>query len=1021
MRSHVANLAHSIAIFAISVPPLLALIPACAIGTPDVGAGGQGGADDSWGVGGGSSSTSSTSASSSTSSTSASSSGFMPPQGTVDYPAETESNDFSSVANPLAMGTKGFTGSIFPVGDRDVFAVEITEPGSSLAVKIDDGMGGCPPGLSTLLRLTGPNGIAISTTGTCTQITPATHSVMGNLDAGTYYIQVESGESKVEPFYIVDIAITPPSCGDSKIQGTEQCDDGNAMAGDGCAVNCTLEGNYMTETEPNEPSSSANSLLGYDGVVAWSKPAGDDDYFSFDIAVDNSNVRIETSNGFGGCPPGLDSTIELLGPSGTSIAYDNDDGVNSCSLISWALDPEVLTLAKGTYTIRVRNFGAGINPYVLDVDVVAPGCGDGIAQSGEQCDDGNVNAGDGCAANCILEGNYITEMEPNDLSSTANSLVGYDGIVGSFQPAGNDDYFTFDIAVEDSQARIELSNGFGGCPPGVDSTIELLGPSGTSIAYDNDDGIGLCSLIYPALDPQVLKLAKGTYTIRVKNWAGAANLYVLDLDVVPPACGDGILQSGEQCDDGNGNAGDGCAANCVIEGNYKPEAEVNDAPMLANSLTGYDGAAAAIQPVGDQDYFSFDVTVPGSSVRIEITNGLGECPTGFDSKIVLLSPIGDILASDNDNGASACSLITPQLYPEAANLPTGTYTVKVEENGNNAVQTSYLLQIIVTPQGCGDGLLQPAEECDDGNVMAGDGCAPDCTIEGDYVQETEINNTQALANMTSGHDGAKGAIQPIGDLDYFSFDVTVPGSTVRIETTNGYGGCPVGFDSVISLYSPAGALLTVDDNNGAASCSLILPQSAPAATNLAIGTYKVRVEENGNNAAQDSYWLKIKVSAPGCGDWVLTPPEQCDDGNSIAGDGCNDMCMVEPPWEFENNGNIATATPPWPGTSFIYAAIFPAGDIDYFSFTLPAGKKPVLQTHAVNNAAACGFDSLMTLLNANGSGIASDNHSGVGTCSSISSATHPAVNNLSPGTYYVRVQDWFGDTTATYQLDIAFQ
>ena len=30
---------------------------------------------------------------------------------------------------------------------------------------------------------------------------------------------------------------------------------------------------------------------------------------------------------------------------------------------------------------------------------------------------------------------------------------------------------------------------------------------------------------------------------------------------------------------------------------------------------------------------------------------------------------------------------------------------------------------------CGDGADDPGEECDDGNVMDGDGCSAECTVE----------------------------------------------------------------------------------------------------------------------------------------------------------------------------------------------------------------------------------------------------------------------------------------------------
>ncbi|MBV9946150.1 MAG: DUF4215 domain-containing protein, partial [Myxococcales bacterium] len=36
----------------------------------------------------------------------------------------------------------------------------------------------------------------------------------------------------------------------------------------------------------------------------------------------------------------------------------------------------------------------------------------------------------------------------------------------------------------------------------------------------------------------------------------------------PPTCGDGVIQPGEQCDDGNVASGDGCSAYCQIESGY---------------------------------------------------------------------------------------------------------------------------------------------------------------------------------------------------------------------------------------------------------------------------------------------------------------------------------------------------------------------------------------------------------------------------------------------------------------------
>jgi cysteine-rich repeat protein len=38
----------------------------------------------------------------------------------------------------------------------------------------------------------------------------------------------------------------------------------------------------------------------------------------------------------------------------------------------------------------------------------------------------------------------------------------------------------------------------------------------------------------------------------------------------------------------------------------------------------------------------------------------------------------------------------------------------------------------------------------------------------------------------------------------------------------------------------------------------------------------------------------VSVQPPGCGDDLVSPGEECDDGNLVSGDGCDDLCFVEP-------------------------------------------------------------------------------------------------------------------------------
>src|SRR6185503_18541470 len=117
-----------------------------------------------------------------------------------------------------------------------------------------------------------------------------------------------------------------------------------------------------------------------------------------------------------------------------------------------------------------------------------------------------------------------------------------------------------------------------------------------------------------------------------------------------------------------------------------------------------------------------------------------------------------------------------------------------------------------------------------------------------------------------GADGFVAAVSPAGDQDYFTFNIVAPGSTVTIETSDGLGGCPMGFDSKIYLYDPMGMEIINDDDGGTIPCSRISPANKPSDNNLPAGLYTVRVERAGNALPQALYVIKIKVTAPGCGD-----------------------------------------------------------------------------------------------------------------------------------------------------------
>ncbi|MCA9680409.1 MAG: DUF4215 domain-containing protein, partial [Myxococcales bacterium] len=115
---------------------------------------------------------------------------------------------------------------------------------------------------------------------------------------------------------------------------------------------------------------------------------------------------------------------------------------------AWTMTPETITLtgvtipAAGTLALAFSgddvSGGGNRDEFAIDDIVVSfPGCGDGLLQPGEACDDGNDAAGDGCDAACTVEHGFACAGEPSACASSCG-----DGVVASDE--GCDDGDTAD-------------------------------------------------------------------------------------------------------------------------------------------------------------------------------------------------------------------------------------------------------------------------------------------------------------------------------------------------------------------------------------------------------------------------------------------------------------------------------------------------------------------------------------------------------------------------------------------------
>jgi cysteine-rich repeat protein len=169
------------------------------------------------------------------------------------------------------------------------------------------------------------------------------------------------------------------------------------------------------------------------------------------------------------------------------------------------------------------------------------------------------------------------------------------------------------------------------------------------------------------------------------------------------ACGDGILEGIEQCDDGNTLSGDGCSSTCQTEACAGSSSGCISTAQCGN------GKVEPSETCDDGNTLSGD----GCSSTCQTEAGW-YCPTPGQPCIQQLC--GDGIVEANEQ----CDL-----------------------GAQNGVSGSSCTANCQLPGSCGDGLVQAPEQCDYGtadNDGSYGGCSPNCTLApycGDGTVQTQ--------------------------------------------------------------------------------------------------------------------------------------------------------------------------------------------------------------------------------------------------------------------------------------------
>jgi len=189
-------------------------------------------------------------------------------------------------------------------------------------------------------------------------------------------------------------------------------------------------------------------------------------------------------------------------------------------------------------------------------------------------------------------------------------------------------------------------------------------------------------------------------------------------------CGDGVADSGEACDDGTPFGGDGCTPVCTEE-QGQIESEPNDDPDEAEAWGG-DVIHGGL-PADDVDCFSFDLAYCGAVEAALV----GDCLA--PATLSLHDPEGDEVAVGAP-GADGCAVLDPAEAPGARFVEEGTWAVCVQGLLGGAVPYYALEITIVDPEDA----TYPVEEADDPD---GDGKPDQCDtdMDGDGVDNDDDN------------------------------------------------------------------------------------------------------------------------------------------------------------------------------------------------------------------------------------------------------------------------------------------
>jgi cysteine-rich repeat protein len=504
------------------------------------------------------------------------------------------------------------------------------------------------------------------------------------------------------------------SCGDGIVNGTEECDDGNTISGDGCSSVCTTEvgkcGDGIIDVA-TESCDDGNRTPG-DGCsancqVETSATCGNGVVDSGEGCDDHNTAASD------GCSASCQVEAGYTCTGSPSVCTMGQSAAGTCA------QPIVVTLTNGT--------GTGTGDTTNMTDQVDGDC------------DGLVEDGDGLDQVFTFT---LAQASDVDIELTAD----WDPNIRVMRTACDTSTQVSDHVFHDGCADVGVDG------EGESFTAQSL-PAGTYY------------IVVDTYDPDPADAEFGPFSFTITASAATA------------VCGNGVYDDNEECDDGGTAPGGRCSATCTLEYDLA-ETEPNDDVAHAMTITQtHHQIRGSFSSDSDADFYTFTLTAP-ATIELETYDAMDpmvdyngastltsvDC-TGTNNLIAVFDSTGDTtddttaLYSDNFDGSYNLD-VTAYSYAQCAyigaadtegpdptqgvNLPAGTYTIKLE----GIASKEYILDTKFTPDLGGTTAVPPvAGDLVINEAMLADGTMADTNCDGattstndEFVEVANVSN-----------------------------------------------------------------------------------------------------------------------------------------------------------------------------------------------------------------------------------------------------------------------------------------